>query len=90
MYFAIQRVIGVLLWFVLRDKLQLLTPESNLVTYTFGPKTIQHHACPTCGMHPFGEGTDASGKPMAAINVRCLEDFDFAAIPVEHFDGRSM
>jgi hypothetical protein len=81
---------GSLLWFVPRDRLHLLTPEENLATYTFGPKTIQHYFCPTCGMHPFGEGTDPSGIPMAAINVRCLEDFDFSSLPVEHFDGRSL
>jgi len=27
---------------------------------------------------------------MAAVNVRCLEDFDFSDVPVEHFDGRSL
>jgi hypothetical protein len=54
-------------------------PKSNLATYTFGPMTIQHHYCSACGIHPFSEGMDPSGQPMAAINVRCLEDFDFAA-----------
>ena len=81
---------GSLLWFVPRDRLHLLTPQENLTTYTFGDQTIQHHFCPTCGIHPFGEGMDPSGKPMAAINVRCLEDFDFSSIPLGHFDGRSL
>jgi len=81
---------GSLLWFVPRDRLQLLSPAANLATYTFGPGTIRHHFCPTCGIHPFGEGTDPSGRPMAAVNVRCLEDFDFSDVPVEHFDGRSL
>ena len=48
-----------------------------------------HKFCPTCGIHSFGEGTDASGKAMAAINARCLEDIDLATIDVTHFDGRS-
>lgn len=81
---------GSLMWFVPRDKLRLLTPEEELSTYTFGPHTIQHRFCSTCGMHPFGEGTDPSGNRMAAINVRCLEGFDFSALPVKHFDGRSL
>ncbi|MGH8847821.1 MAG: GFA family protein, partial [Polaromonas sp.] len=42
-----------------------------------------------CGIHPYGEGTDPAGNRMAAVNVRCLEDFDFSSLPVEHFDGRS-
>lgn len=81
---------GSLLWFVPRDKLVLLTPDENAGTYTFNKHTIQHRFCPRCGIHPFGEGADPSGKRMAAINVRCLEDVDFAALPVKHFDGRAL
>ena len=81
---------GSLLWFVPRDKLHLLTPEEILATYKFGEQTISHHFCPKCGMHPFGEGVDPAGNRMAAINVRCLENFDFSSVPVKHFDGRSL
>lgn len=80
---------GSLLWFVPRDKLRLLTPEKDLSTYTFNKHVIQHRFCPTCGMHPFGEGVDPKGNKMAAINIRCLENIDLAAVPVQHFDGRS-
>lgn len=80
---------GSLLWFVARDKLRLLTPDENMSTYTFNKHVIKHRFCPTCGMHPFGEGTDPAGNRMAAVNVRCLEDIDFSSIPVQHFDGRS-
>lgn len=80
---------GALMWFVPRDKLRLLTPESALSTYTFNKHVIQHRFCPTCGMHPFGEGVDPQGNKMAAINIRCLEDIDLAAVPVQNFDGRS-
>ena len=81
---------GSLLWFAPRDKLRLLTPEADLATYTFGKHAIQHRFCPQCGIHPFGEGSDPAGNRMAAINVRCLEDFDFSALPVKHFDGRAL
>ncbi len=80
---------GSLLWFVARDKLRLLTPEENANTYLFNKHAIRHRFCPTCGIHPYGEGTDPSGKSMAAINVRCLEGVDLAAIPVQHFNGRA-
>lgn len=80
---------GALHWFIPRDKLRLLTPEENLSTYTFGKQTIKHHFCPTCGIHPFGEGTDPSGNRKAAINARCLEGVDLAALPVMQVDGRS-
>ena len=81
---------GALLWFVPRDKLRLLTPEADLRTYALGERTIQHHFCPECGIHPFGEGLDPAGNPMAAINVRCLEGVDFPSLPVDHFDGRAL
>ena len=80
---------GSLLWFVPRDKLRLLTPEKDMSTYTFNKHVIQHRFCPTCGMHPFGEGVDPQGNKMAAINIRCLENIDLDAVPVNHFDGRS-
>jgi hypothetical protein len=68
----------------------LVTPEENLQTYTFNKHVIRHRFCATCGIHPFGEGTDPSGNRMAAINVRCLEGVEFSSLPVKHFDGRAL
>jgi hypothetical protein len=81
---------GSLLWFVLREKLRLKSPEEAASTYTFNKHVIKHRFCPTCGIHPYGEGVDPKGNRMAAINLRCLEGIDLAAIPVQNFDGRSM
>ncbi len=81
---------GSLLWFVPRDRLRLLTPEKDLGTYTFNRRVIKHRFCVTCGIHPYGEGTDQNGNRMAAINIRCLEGIDFNTIPVQNFDGRSL
>jgi hypothetical protein len=58
-------------------------------TYTFNKHTIRHRFCPTCGAHPFSEAAGPSGKPMAAVNVLCLDGFEFSALPVKKFDGRS-
>ncbi len=79
---------GSLLWFVPRDQLQLKTPEDASVVYTFNKHMIQHRFCPTCGIHPYGEGTDPKGNRTAAINIRCIEGIDLAAVPVHHYDGR--
>jgi hypothetical protein len=81
---------GSLLWFVPREKLRLLTPDGDAGTYTFNRHAIRHRFCPVCGMHPYGEGKDPKGNLTAAINIRCLEGIDLAAIPVKHFDGRSL
>jgi hypothetical protein len=80
---------GSLLWFVPREKLHLLTPEDAASSYTFNKHAIRHRFCPVCGMHPYGEGTDPKGNAIAAINIRCIEDIDLSAIPVQHYDGRS-
>ena len=57
---------GSLLWFVPREKLQLAA-EDDLGTYTFNKHVIKHRFCPTCGIHPYGEGTDpkAIGRPQS-------------------------
>jgi hypothetical protein len=81
---------GSLLWFVPRASLRLLTPEADLATYTFNKHVIEHRFCANCGIHSFGEGTDPKGNRMAAINIRCLEGVDLDAVPVQHFDGRSL
>jgi hypothetical protein len=80
---------GSLLWFVPREQLRLLTPDDNASIYMFNKHVIGHRFCPNCGMHPYGEGKDPKGQPMAAINVRCIEEIDLTKIPVTHFDGRS-
>ena len=81
---------GSLLWFVPRDHLRLLTSEDALATYTFNKHVIRHNFCRTCGIHPYGEGTDREGNRMAAVNIRCLEDIDLDAVPVNQFDGRAL
>ena len=82
---------GALMWFVPRERLRLLTPEENAASYTFNKHVIRHRFCRTCGIHPYGEGTvPKTGQHMAAINLRCLEGVDLAALPVKHFDGRAL
>ena len=81
---------GSLLWFVPRDQFRILTSEADIGTYTFNKHVIKHRFCRTCDIHPYGEGTDPRGNPMAAINIRCLEGIDLEKVPVQHFDGRSL
>src|SRR5512133_3935457 len=74
---------GALLWFVERSALKLLQGESR--TYTFNKHAIRHHFCPNCGIHPLAEARDPQGREMAAINVRCLDDIDLAALTIKPF-----
>ena len=80
---------GSLLWFVPRANFHLLTPEDAASLYEFNKHRIKHRFCPTCGIHPYADGSDGQGNPMAAINIRCLEDIDLDAVPIKHYDGRS-
>ena len=81
---------GSLLWFVPRHNLRLLTPESDIQAYTFNKHQISHKFCPTCGMHPYGEGADPEGNVVAAVNIRCLENIQLDDIPVQQYNGRDM
>ena len=81
---------GSLLWFVPRGAMRLLTPEENASTYLFNKHVIKHRFCPNCGVAPYSEGVSPAGDEVAAINVRCIEGIELAAIPVHHYDGRSV
>ena len=76
---------GYLHWFVARDQLNLLTPESELATYTFKTGKYKHHFCSHCGCAPFVIAADG-----ASINARCLEGVELSALKVTQFDGRSL
>lgn len=79
---------GYLLWFVPRADFTLESSGDSLATYTFNKHAIKHHFCTKCGCAPFGFGA-AKGAEMAAINVRCLEGVDLAAVKRKFVDGRS-
>ena len=82
---------GYLLWFVPREMLKLKTLESNISTYLFNKKHVKHQFCSNCGSGVFGEGINPKdGKMIAAVNVRCLEGVDIAALKKNSFDGRSL
>jgi hypothetical protein len=81
---------GSLLGFVPREKLKMLTPKERMGTYTFNKHIIKHHFCPTCGIHPPAEAKDKSGRPTAAINVRCLEGIDLGSLKIKQFNGRAL
>src|SRR5688572_10337245 len=65
---------GSLLWFVPAASFKLLTPENETSAYTFNKHIIKHRFCKNCGIHAYANGVDPKGTPMAAINLRCLEN----------------
>ncbi|MGZ6126277.1 MAG: GFA family protein, partial [Myxococcales bacterium] len=62
--------------------------EEGLTDYQFNRKVIHHLFCKVCGVRSFARG-QGPGGPTVAINTRCLDDVDLAALNVRHFEGRS-
>ncbi len=81
---------GTLLAFAPAAQFQLLSGADALVDYQFGKKRIHHLFCRRCGVRSFARGIGRDGTPNVAINVRCLEGVDLAALPVRQFDGKSL
>jgi hypothetical protein len=81
---------GFLLNFVPKIKFNLLKGKESLAEYKFNKKHISHQFCTTCGVQPFGEGSDSEGNEMVAVNTRCLEDVDASSLPVQKVDGKSV
>jgi len=81
---------GYLLAFSTPDKFTLLTPREEIAVYTFGSHNIRHQFCKSCGCAPFGEGTGPGGQAMVAVNLRCTDGLDLAALSIKPFDGASL
>ena len=79
-----------LLWAIPRGAFRLLAVEGDLGRYTFNRHVLAHRFCKTCGIHTHGEDVAKGEGTSVYVNLRCVEDFDRAAVPVQHFDGRSV
>lgn len=83
---------GSLLTFVPESQFTLRSGEEALRDYQFGKRQIHHRFCTTCGIRSFGHGeAPGSEGETYAVNVRCLDDNEeLLALPLHHFDGRSV
>jgi hypothetical protein len=86
---SICRRTGTLLAFAPASGFKLEKGEDHLTDYQWGKKSIHHLFCKVCGVRSFARGTGPKG-PTVAVNTRCLDDVDATALPVQHFDGRSL
>lgn len=76
--------------FIPETQFKLARGEAVLSDYQFGKRHIHHRFCRTCGIGPFGHVDTPDGSRVYAINVRCLEEFEFKSLPVVHHDGKSL
>ena len=81
---------GALWTFVTPESFALRAGADDLKDYQFGKKQIHHLFCPQCGVGAFSRGMAPGQGEMIAVNVRCLDDVDIAALKLTPFDGRSL
>lgn len=81
--------LGSLLAFAPASDFTLRSGEDALTEFRFNKHVIHHLFCKVCGIQSFARGSTPDGKEMVAINVRCLDGVDPAALKVVQFDGRS-
>jgi hypothetical protein len=79
---------GTMLAFAPAEQLTLESGEEELIDYQFNKKIIHHYFCRTCGVRSFARGMTGD-KPMAAVNVRCLDDVELEDLSIMQHDGAS-
>ena len=81
---------GALWTFVPAEHFALRAGGEELRDYQFGKKTTHHLFCPHCGVGSFSRGEAPDGGEVIAVNVRCLDDVDIAALKPTPYDGRNL
>jgi hypothetical protein len=69
------------------EQFRIVSGEASLSTYQFGTRTAKHFFCSQCGTSTFSNPRIA--PHMWAVNLRCVDDLDLAALPRQQFDGRN-
>ena len=70
------------------EDFRLLTPLEELAVYTFHTHTAKDYFCPVCGIQPFRRPRTA--PELWTVNIRCIENIDLDAIPVERVNGSKL
>ncbi|MEZ5442896.1 MAG: GFA family protein [Lysobacterales bacterium] len=73
-----------------QEGFRLLAGQAELTPYRFNTGKNEHYFCRTCGVRPFGVGTDTPIGVMVGVNIGCLEglsEAELAQIPVTCVDG---
>lgn len=60
--------------------LEITGGKDALSLYQWNAKIAEHWFCSTCGIHPFHRMRSAPDH--FAINVRCIDGFDWTALPM--------
>jgi hypothetical protein len=69
---------------------RVLSGQKNLTKYLFNSLKNEHYFCATCGVRPFGIGTDTPIGRMVGVNIGCLEgvpEETLARLAITYVDG---
>jgi hypothetical protein len=67
---------------------RLLSGESELAEYRFGPGQLTRYFCRHCGIHCFARGRDGAGNEFIGVNLNTVEGVEVAELKLTYFDGR--
>ena len=81
---------GALWAFVKAPQFTLLKGEQALTDYLFAKRKLHHLFCESCGVGSYSRGSAPNGEPTFAVNVRCLDGVDIAALKLVPFNGRAL
>lgn len=79
------------LWiFAKPQQFTLRKGEDGQAEYLFNKHIIHHLFCKECGVESYARGKGPDGSDTVAINVRCLDGVDLAALKTVPLDGKSL
>lgn len=79
-----------LLAFTGTDDFRLIAGAEAMTDYRFNKHAIAHLFCSTCGISAFGKARAPDGREMVAVNLRCVDDIDLAAVARQPFNGAAL
>jgi len=78
-----------LLWFAPAAAVRWTRGANQAASYQFGAHRIRHRFCPRCGIHVCGELEGPDGRPIVAVNARCIDALALDGLRVIDYDGRA-
>lgn len=71
-----------------KDQFKLIAGEDNLTLYQWNARIARHYFCSVCGIYPFHR--KRAMPDHYGINVRALDNFNPAGMPVRAAAGKTM
>ncbi len=80
-------MVGFLHVIVPKSKFRLLSGDASLSEYRFNTGAAHHYFCKVCGVKSFY--IPRSNTDGYALNLRCMDQSQFASVDIRPFDGQN-